>query len=992
MISLQKLFIMEIITLEWNTLIWEVFVLFSIVLMLYCLYDILTHSFKGNEKLVWILVLFLIPLVGPIFYLVLGKKRLMHFENKKDHVFFKKHLSPLNYIICFFLPFLVFSQDKPVSAQAALAEKVYLQLDSQVYTTSQTIWFKALVTSAANHRPSSLSGVLHVELISPDRRIIEKKLVKIKQGSGENFFELRDNYPQGKYLIRAYTHWNKNFSEDFIFRSYIDIFSSSTEETESAITNVNLIKKERGEYELEGLLKPRLIDSLHRKELDVYLSLDGNNDTLSLKENSAGTYDLNYEVPADIRRASISFKTNNDFHRTRVIALHEDTDLQFFPESGELVNGLMNKVGFKVSGPDGKGFKAKGKIIGQNGKLITSFESNRLGMGSFHIQADTSTTYFARLTSPREDPEEKYPLPTVVPKGNKLSLLKAQGNIRIEAFSNNHESDSIFINVSSRGINYYLIKSRLKNGRDLSIISPEKLPQGIIVFTMLDHKKRPLAERLFFNERRDKELKLNITADQTSYEKRGKTKLKVQVTNSKDQKVKANISVLVIDNSDMGRIQERRENILSYFLLSSEIRGIIEDPGYYFRETNKNSLKDIDALLLTQGWRKYNYRNPVGDSLSYSPETSLKVSGTVGGIFSRNKLKEGIGLTLLTFGKNSDIYTSKSDSTGHFRFNLDDYYGRNLNILVQSKNEAGKRKNYSVSLEEHKPPEVLYDDVEAIVKPDSTMINLAKKQQEKQMTEEAFKLATGVTELEEVHIDAYNLTPQRKEMMETYGKPDIVIDGDKIREKEEKWSYGLYSVLLFNFPEGLNIDGGFEGPLRASVLEGGNNRETLVVIDGIPVQGHDYHLIPNISPSEVRSVEIIKFAQRFQQLYREVYPDNLTAELPTEGSIIAIYTYGGKGIFGTNSPKGTLHTSIPIFSPSKEFYAPNYQTITEERQEKPDLRSLIHWEPQLKTNERGNVKSHYFNSDGNGKIMIVVEAISENGEIGYRELIYEVKK
>lgn len=123
-------------------------------------------------------------------------------------------------LLIFFLKglnFPSFSQVVPIESQAAFAEKVYLQLDEQVYTADQTIWFKAIVANAGNHLPSIHTGVLYVELIGPDEQLMEKKLVKLADGVGDNFFELEESFPEGQYQVRAYTKWNKNFEDHFIF-------------------------------------------------------------------------------------------------------------------------------------------------------------------------------------------------------------------------------------------------------------------------------------------------------------------------------------------------------------------------------------------------------------------------------------------------------------------------------------------------------------------------------------------------------------------------------------------------------------------------------------------------------------------------------------------------------------------------------------------------------------------------------------------------------
>jgi hypothetical protein len=144
------------------------------------------------------------------------------------------------------------------------------------------------------------------------------------------------------------------------------------------------------------------------------------------------------------------------------------------------------------------------------------------------------------------------------------------------------------------------------------------------------------------------------------------------------------------------------------------------------------------------------------------------------------------------------------------------------------------------------------------------------------------------------------------------------------------------------------------------------------------------------------SFEVIEYAKNFPQLFCEVLPEEcaewlLDPSSPKTGNIIAIYTYAGKGIFGVSRTVGILKTSVPVFSAPREFYAPKYENIQPDEWTKPDLRALIDWKPIIKTDNTGKTKTSFYNADNGGKMMVVVEAISENGEIGYREIEYEVE-
>jgi hypothetical protein len=202
------------------------------------------------------------------------------------YTYFKKHIHILFLTICFVVVFThpSLSQNNEEYTHASLAEKIYLQLDSKIYTMDQTIWFKSIVTNAVNHAPTILSGVLNVELIDPDEKIIEKKLIKIERGIGDGFFQLHPSYSEGLYLIRAYTEWNKNFSSDFFFKEYIQVFATSSKKELNPISDVTLIEKQNYKRRLQANLNPFAIDSLHKKELMLFITLSNKKDTLSIKK------------------------------------------------------------------------------------------------------------------------------------------------------------------------------------------------------------------------------------------------------------------------------------------------------------------------------------------------------------------------------------------------------------------------------------------------------------------------------------------------------------------------------------------------------------------------------------------------------------------------------------------------------------------------------------------------------------------------------------
>ena len=885
----------------------------------------------------------------------------------------------------------VCAQQKNTGIINTLPEKVYLQLDNKVYTNDQTIWFKSIVTNAGNHVPTRLSRVLYVELISPSEAVMDRKLIKLENGIGSGAFTLNEKSSEGFYLVRAYTKWNMNFDPAFIFKTYIRVFSSSVNKDSGPVSSVTLIKKEDNKRLLKVSLDSLLLDSLRAKKLKIIVIHNNEHDSLTLKKKK---YILNYEVPDKCSFVTLQIQAEDLFNYSKTIVTDDNLDLQFFPESGELVDGLMSRVGFKALGSDGNGRIVEGEIVNSQDEVIATFKSNKMGMGSFVLtKPDSTQSYVARLKSRSEhDRILEYPLPSVVSRGNILAVVKRGEAIKVTSASNYLKNDSILIRVSCRGVAYFDIKGLLHEGR-LSFTLPVKsLPEGIIAFTMLDRSNIPVAERLFFNERPESRVNIELSTDKQSYAQREQTTLKIKTTSSDGKGLTTGLSVLVFNNDLEGKIQSTRQHILSYFLLSSDLKGRIEAPGFYF-DKNIYRQDDLDVLMLTQGWRKYNYSRPAG-IIRYQPEKSLSVSGTISGIISK-KSKKKFHLTLITLDTLHRFYFQTIDSLGRFNFNIPDQFGKDLKVVIKSTNKFGKNRNTTIKLDKPVSPVISFYYLSTVEKADSTVYSLVEKNSERKRVEDSFRMTEGNTLLKEVEINGYNMTPLREYMMKKYGKPVVVISGKALREKEEKWSFGLYSVLMFHYSDIIKIvhrgNDMYARVIGAPSYKPGDG-VTLIVIDGIPVREYDYPLVAYIPPGEIKSFEIIRSAKNFSKLYLEADPGTPIRDVPTIGSVIAIYTRAGKGLYGVQKPEGLLYATVPVFSQPKEFYAPKYTNVSATDRAKPDLRTLVHWQPGIVTDSTGNVAISFYNADYTGEMKVIVEAISGNGKIGYKELIFNVEK
>ncbi|MCC4211210.1 MG2 domain-containing protein [Leeuwenhoekiella parthenopeia] len=882
----------------------------------------------------------------------------------------------------------VWSQEpKLISSQAVSAEKIYLQLDRNLYTTTDTIWFKSILLNASQHTPSTLSGVLHVELIQEDETLYKKQLIKLENGIGEGYFVLNKNASEGKYLVRAYTRWNENFENDFFFEEYIYIFGADDKGVDP-IENISLIEDEENNRHLQVHFNPKAIDSSHRNKLTVFITLDDKKDTLALGKGKNENYSLDYSVDEKTQFATFKIQTDNNKIREKTVILNKEyIDLQFFPESGKLIHGLSGKVGFKALDANGNGKPVEGVILDEKQNFITPFKSNSLGMGYFFInEADSTKNYFARLnTSALKGEAVLHPLPKVASKGTSLSVIKQGENVLIKTASNFLKNEKIFLQVSMRGVNLYKQEANLEQGAHQMLMAVNPLPEGIIVIKLLDKQKKPIAERLYFNEKRNNRLQIDLSADKQVYNKRELTSLTIKT--KKDEKaLKTNLSLLVIDKKKLGSAQTLRQNILSYFLVDSELKGTVENPGYYFK-SDSSKYFDLEALILTQGWSNYTYAQ-VYESFINKPETALSVSGKVNTLFSNKKGKENIELTMITSGKTKSIYTQVSDSLGNFDFRLKDEYGGKMEVIVQTTGKSGAKKNNPVSFFKRESPPVTFEHDNSVYELDSIVTVFVEESKKQRKMEQEFEMQNGSVLLDEVNLSAYKMTPNRKKVMERFGKPEVVIDGKEILSKKQTWSYGLFSILMHEYPGIVNIRPGNEGYLQANI----NNDSTLFVVDGIPVQYVDFSLIPNIPPEEITSMEIIYFARDFQDLYCSVHPEILECRMapPIWGHVIALYTKAQIGIHGARKPDGLTPNIVDVFASPREFYVPKYDNKQNNTWKSLDLRTVINWKPILQTNESGELMTSFYNADVEGEMMVVVEALSDEGEIGYQEITYEV--
>ena len=123
-----------------------------------------------------------------------------------------------------------------------------------------------------------------------------------------------------------------------------------------------------------------------------------------------------------------------------------------------------------------------------------------------------------------------------------------------------------------------------------------------------------------------------MSTDKPEYKKREKVKLILDAKDAEGKPTLGSFSVAILDESKVPFNEADETTIISNLLLSSDLKGFIEQPNYYFDEINEDKVRQLDILLLTQGWRRFEWNNILSDvytTLLYEPETNLQISGKV---------------------------------------------------------------------------------------------------------------------------------------------------------------------------------------------------------------------------------------------------------------------------------------------------------------------------------------------------------------------------
>lgn len=376
------------------------------------------------------------------------------------------------------------------------------------------------------------------------------------------------------------------------------------------------------------------------------------------------------------------------------IAAKVNPDVQFFPEGGELVNGVRSKVAFKAVNPNGSGENIKGSIVDNDGNLVAEFESAHAGMGVFALLPQPGKTYSAKVQL-ADGRTFNVPLPKAQEAGYVLSINNTRADSLFLRVSANgaqlqaKQNSSFFLVGQSGGEVYFTAAGTLKTPVFGAGIDKARFPSGIVQFTLFADGQ-PVNERIVFVQNNDT-LKMALSSTTKTYGARSPVKLSFNVKNDEGKPVAGTFSVAVINESRVGADETIEGSIFSHLLLTSDLKGYVEKPNYYFVNPTDAKRAELDMLMLTQGYRRFEWKQIIAAPdvrIANKPEKNLSLEGTIkttgGGVVANGKL-------MLTSTRENTILDTVTDAGGNFKF-TDLILSDTAKIVLQArKQNNGKR-------------------------------------------------------------------------------------------------------------------------------------------------------------------------------------------------------------------------------------------------------------------------------------------------------------
>ncbi len=700
---------------------------------------------------------------------------------------------------------------------------------------------------------------------------------------------------------------------------------------------------------------------------------------------------ITFTAPQLICRAYTAWMLNFDssFIFTKTIKLftgNTDTvqqkltsSLQFFAEGGDIIEGERNTIAFKAVYSNGLPYNFEGIIKKQQtAEVITTIKTQHDGMGRFDIQQVPGENYYAEWPD-NNGVMQKTSLPEKKINGVSLKMVQQKGSV-IYNVVNRLKTDTLHVLAYLYQKIIYKASLPVPFGQPYTGRFPViDFPAGVMQFTVFDNNHQPVAERICFINNNNYTTPVTISSKETTLKKRGKNIIELEVTDT----LPANISLSITD-ADFNN-EENTGNIFTSMLLNADLRGYIHNPAYYFKNTTIETANHLDLVMLTNGWRRYNWENIIAGKMPVinTPQDDyLALYGQINGdIISKLKKDEKINLIVKTKDSTSNYYFVNADAKGllkttglifydtarvYYSFNNEKQYNKqlvfsNTNLLLNQPNYIANQSNWLTKDISNKRNTTTLQQFYTVSKTSNTFNN--------EKTMQAVVVKSGgwrnwknspIAKLDQRYASGMFSSGANTFALD-------LINNDKAWAKLDIFNY------IRNAIPGLTV-GSFNAisgrPLSYIA------KPVLVYIDEQEMTSSD---LENIS---IESIAYVKLIPNFMGKGMDAGGNSINPAL-------AIYRKKGADLIDRTPKESDLGmVKIAGYTPLKEFYMPDYaenKNITY-----TDARTTLLWTPYILTDKNSlKIPVIFYTNDISKRIKIIVEGINEDGKLIHIEKIIE---
>ena len=847
-------------------------------------------------------------------------------------------------------------------------EKVYLHMDNRSYFIGDTIWFKAYVMNATTLHPTTMSGVLYVELLNEKGVEMEHKKLRMENGMCHGEFILKEDYRTGYYEIRAYTRYMLNWGNEK------RTWTTSQE-------------NKHGKFYSEEIENQSLI-------------ADGNHCLFSR------VFPV-YRTPEE----KGVYKTEMEWYPLHpLLAMPEEVDeeligdslrLSFFPEGGQLVAGLPSTIAFEVTDQMGGKREISGWITEDRKTKVARFSTTGRGRGTFSLTPHPRKSYTAHVEY--KGKQYRYKLPEVQDEGGTLHLTPPIGGGDASfsiAVSDCFKHQLLGWTLQCRGevtaFDTITVGSHVQYGID---IFKDELKVGVNQLTLFTSRGEVLADRLFFVPPTMREVEFSIPNMPDTIAPFEEVSLDLRLKSHNNWFSQGHFSLSITDAKERGESSFDTRDIRSELLLTSELKGFIEDVDSYFRHTNDTAMAaDIDLLMMVQGWRRYEWTEMSAYNKfapTYRPEKGLEIDGYVvdDAVTQENFLQAAKYKRIPNVKVSIDLYSDfvrhkdvcLVDSLGRFHFTIDKHFIDEAGMVIRvSENDSAPKVKKMLGKILPSPIKYSYPIVQRAFSPSTELYSYYQIHSPEE--HQILRLEDSVPWSMDRMLDDVEVNKRRRAKSEIYFEnPDMVIDYFKewnnIMDRGIPLANYYEEDFLWNFnrlidPENTAEQVTLYYSLGRTKLWGRSIEIDKILEDG-RITSNRYHMPKQIkvySNLLTRGNAPLKMNRetdhlRFYHLVIERFP---ARKSPTRAPYM---------------PKnGTRMTYYEGYSRVREFYSPDYSECA--LPDSTDYRRTLYWDPDIWTDMQGRSSVTFYNNARTKHIHVRAEGFTRNGEF----IVYDSEK